>query len=51
MQEVIVTAQKRAESLNVVPISANVLTSTEMNAAGMKGISEIAAVTPGVEYD
>ena len=51
MQEVIVTAQKREESLNVVPISANVLTSTELNAAGIKGIGEIAAVTPGVEYD
>jgi len=51
VQEVIVTAEKRAESLNVVPISANVLTSAEMNAAGIKGISEIAAVTPGVEYD
>jgi iron complex outermembrane recepter protein len=51
MQEVIVTAEKREESLNVVPISANVLTSTDMNAAGIKGISEIAAVTPGVDYD
>jgi iron complex outermembrane recepter protein len=51
MQEVIVTAEKREESLNVVPISANVLTSADMNAAGIKGISEIAAVTPGVEYD
>ena len=51
MQEVIVTAEKREESLSVVPISANVLTSAEMNAAGIKGITEIAAVTPGVEYD
>ncbi len=51
LQEVIVTAEKREESLNVVPISANVLTSADMNAAGIKGINEIAAVTPGVEYD
>jgi iron complex outermembrane recepter protein len=51
MQEVIVTAEKREEPLNVVPISANVLTSADMNAAGIKGIGEIAAVTPGVEYD
>jgi iron complex outermembrane receptor protein len=51
MQEVIVTAEKREESLNVVPISASVLTSADMDAAGIKGISEIAAVTPGVEYD
>ncbi len=51
LQEVIVTAQKREESLNVVPISANVLTSADMNAAGIKDISDIAAVIPGVEYD
>jgi iron complex outermembrane recepter protein len=51
MPEVIVTAEKREGPLSAVPISANVLTSAEMNAAGIKGISEIAAVTPGVEYD
>jgi outer membrane receptor protein involved in Fe transport len=51
LQEVIVTAEKREESLSGVPISANVLTSADMDAAGIKGINEIAAVTPGVEYD
>jgi outer membrane receptor protein involved in Fe transport len=51
LEEVLVTAEKREESLGVVPISANVLTAAEMDAAGIKGISEIAAVTPGVEYD
>ena len=51
LEEVLVTAEKREESLSVVPISANVLTSAEMDAAGIKGINEIAAVTPGVEYD
>jgi len=49
--EVIVTAQKREEPLSVVPISANVLTAADMIAAGIKGIGEIAAVTPGVDYD
>jgi outer membrane cobalamin receptor len=51
LQEVIVTAEKREEYLNVVPISANVLTSADMSEAGIEGISEIAALTPGVEYD
>jgi iron complex outermembrane recepter protein len=51
LEEVLVTAEKREESLSVVPISANVLTAADMDAAGIKGISEIAAVTPGVEYD
>jgi outer membrane receptor protein involved in Fe transport len=49
--EIIVTAEKREESLNVVPISANVLTAADMTAAGIKGVSDIVAVTPGVEYD
>jgi outer membrane receptor protein involved in Fe transport len=51
LEEVLVTAEKREESLSVVPISANVLSSAEMDAAGIKGISGIAAVTPGVQYD
>jgi outer membrane receptor protein involved in Fe transport len=51
LQEVIVTAEKREESLSVVPISANVLTSAELYSAGIEDIGEIAAVTPGVEYD
>ena len=51
LEEVLVTAEKREESLSVVPISANVLSSVEMDAAGIKGISGIAAVTPGVQYD
>jgi outer membrane receptor protein involved in Fe transport len=51
LEEVLVTAEKRQESLRVVPISANVLTSADMEEAGIKDISGIAAVTPGVEYD
>jgi hypothetical protein len=51
LEEVLVTAEKREESLSVVPISVNVLTAADMDAAGIKGISGIAAVTPGVEYD
>jgi iron complex outermembrane recepter protein len=51
LEEVLVTAEKREESLSVVPISANVLSSADMDAAGIKGIGGITAVTPGVEYD
>jgi outer membrane receptor protein involved in Fe transport len=51
LEEVLVTAEKREESLRVVPISANVLTAADMDAAGIKSIGGIAAVTPGVEYD
>jgi iron complex outermembrane recepter protein len=51
IEEISVTAEKREESLGVVPISASVFTSAEMDAAGIKGINEIAARIPGVEYD
>jgi outer membrane receptor protein involved in Fe transport len=51
MKEVIVSAEKREEYLSIVPISANVLSAAEMKAAGIKDINDIAAVTPGVEYD
>lgn len=49
--EVLVTATKREERLNLVPISATVLSAEEMDAAGVKSISEVGALTPGVEYD
>jgi iron complex outermembrane recepter protein len=51
LEEVVVTATKREESLNAVPVSAAVLTATELDAAGIKDIGELAARTPGLEFD
>ena len=51
IEEVMVTATKREERLSVVPMSASVLTADEMYSAGIEDITEIASVTPGVEYD
>lgn len=51
LEEVMVTATKREERLSVVPMSASVLTADEMYSAGIEDITEIAAVTPGIEYD
>ena len=51
LEEVMVTATKREQRLSVLPMSASVLSAAEMYAAGIEDISEVATVTPGVEYD
>src|ERR1700681_2184188 len=51
LDEVVVTATKREEFLRDVPVSATVLSGETMNQAGVTNIAEIAAMTPGVEYD
>ena len=51
LEEVVVTSTKREESLNVVPISATVMSLAAMDAAGVKSFNDIAALAPGVEYD
>ena len=45
------TATKREEFLRDVPVSATVLSGEAMNQAGVTNMAEIAAMTPGVEYD
>jgi len=51
LEEVVVTATKREEFLRDVPVSATVLSGAVMNQAGVTNIADIAAMTPGVEYD
>jgi iron complex outermembrane recepter protein len=51
LEEVVVTSDKRAEAIGAVPISVAVLSGDEMNAMGVKGISDIAALTPGLQFD
>ena len=51
LDEILVSATKREEPLRLVPISASVLSADAMAATGIKGITEIGAVVPGVEYD
>jgi outer membrane receptor protein involved in Fe transport len=51
LEEVVVTARRRQEPLRDVPISAAVWTQEAMEASGVKGIDEIGALTPGVEFD
>jgi iron complex outermembrane recepter protein len=51
VEEILITANKREQRLSIVPISANVLSSQDMDAAGVKNLGEVATLTPGVEYD
>jgi outer membrane receptor protein involved in Fe transport len=51
LDEVVVSARKRDEILSTVPMSITVLSPEDMDASGIEGISGIAAVTTGIEYD
>src|SRR5947199_4762834 len=51
LQEVIVTATRRAESLSKVPISVTALTQESLDERGIKDFSEVARFTPGVNFD
>jgi iron complex outermembrane recepter protein len=51
LQEIIVTANKRAEPLSKVPISIQAYTREDLEASGVKSIAELAELTPGVEFD
>jgi len=50
LQEVVVSAQKREESINKVPISVAVLGRDEMEKRGIKDFADVAAVAPGVDF-
>jgi outer membrane receptor protein involved in Fe transport len=51
LDEITVTATKREEPLSRVPISAYVLSQEDMDAAGVKDMGDIAALTPGLGFD
>ncbi len=48
LEEVIVTATKRAESLQDIPISVNALTESAIQEAGVTDISDVAALVPSL---
>jgi outer membrane receptor protein involved in Fe transport len=50
LQEIIVSAQKRDESINKVPISVEVYGRDEMQERNIKDLADVAAVAPGVDY-
>src|SRR5262249_18833875 len=51
LEEVVVTATRREESLSKVPISVTALTQEALDARGIKDFSEVARFTPGVNFD
>ena len=51
LQEVVVTATRREESLSKVPISVTALTQQSLDERGIKDFSEVARFTPGVNFD
>src|SRR6266403_1122977 len=51
LQEVVVTATRREESLSKVPISVTALTQESLDNRGIKDFSEVARFTPGVNFD
>jgi len=49
IEEIVVTATKRAESVQDIPISVSAFTGDQLEAAGVKDIRDIAAQTPGLQ--
>lgn len=51
IEEVVVTAQKRAENLQDVPIAISAFTGDNMKAMGVKTVTDLGKFTPGVEMN
>jgi iron complex outermembrane recepter protein len=51
LQEVVVTATRREQSLSKVPISVTALTQESLDERGIKDFAEVARFTPGVNFD
>src|SRR5262249_6966381 len=49
LQEVVVTAQKREENLQTVPISVSAITGTQMQALHVEGLADISGSIPNVQ--
>jgi outer membrane receptor protein involved in Fe transport len=50
LEEITVTATRRSQSVEKVPISINALGQDELRAGSIKDIGDIAAVTPGLQF-
>jgi iron complex outermembrane recepter protein len=51
LQEIVVTAQRRTESLQETPVAVSVISGDEMAAKHITDISNLAAVTPSVAFE
>ncbi len=50
LEEVVVTATRREESVERVPSSINALSKNDLTQSGIKDITDLAAATPGLEF-
>jgi len=48
LQEIVVTSQKRAEKLDKVPISVTAIDQATLNVQGVKDVSDVARLVPGL---
>jgi outer membrane receptor protein involved in Fe transport len=51
VEEVVVTATRRAEKLSKVPVSVSAFTQEKMDVLGVKSFADLARFTPGVTFD
>ena len=50
LAEIVVTATRRQEDIQKVPISVSTLTQADLTAAGIKNIADVAAAIPGLQF-
>jgi iron complex outermembrane recepter protein len=51
LEEIVVTAQKRSESEQTVPIAITALTTQDLNNAGVDSITDLTMVAPGLQLE
>ena len=51
LQEIVVTARKSTEKLLTVPVAITAFTAKDIEAAGIRDLRDIAALTPGLVFD
>ncbi|QHS10291.1 TonB-dependent receptor [Sinimarinibacterium sp. NLF-5-8] len=51
VEEIVVTAQKREQDLQEVPLSVNAFSGAQLDAQGVRDIKDLQLVTPGLQYD
>ncbi|WP_028008333.1 TonB-dependent receptor [Solimonas flava] len=51
LEEIVVTAEKRSDRLQRVPLAITAITADQREERGIKSVNDIADVTPGLSYD
>jgi outer membrane receptor protein involved in Fe transport len=50
LEEIVVTAQRREQSIQDVPISVTALSQEQLDAQGVRNVDEVARLTPGITF-